>query len=122
MSEKLLKEGNNWRLGWNPEPVTYQALLGGKDWGMELTAAEFADFRRLAAQLSQTMQDMTEVLMEEEKITCEAESDLIWLECEGFPQSYSLRIILQHGRRCEGNWSAEATQELIQALENFLFF
>ncbi|MBR8831437.1 MAG: hypothetical protein N5P05_000923 [Chroococcopsis gigantea SAG 12.99] len=122
MCQRILKQGKGWRLGWTRDPLPYQALVGGDDWAMELTAAEFADFCRLTAQLNQTMNQMREVLMEEEKIACEAESDLVWLEGEGFPQSYSLRLILQKGRSCEGNWSAEAVKELIKALETFQVF
>jgi hypothetical protein len=63
------------------------------------------------------MEGMTEELMAEERVTCEAESELLWLEAEGFPGRYSLRLLLYRGRRCEGNWSAEAVRELSRAIE-----
>jgi Domain of unknown function (DUF1818) len=61
-------------------------------------------------------------LMDEESIACEAESDLVWMQVEGFPSKYSLRLILNTGRSCEGNWSADAVPELIVAATSLQFF
>jgi Domain of unknown function (DUF1818) len=113
---RLLKSGEGWRLGWDCAAVEFQALVGGEHWAIELTAPELQDFCRLLNQLSQTMQQMSAELMDEEAIACEAESDLLWLEVEGFPHTYSLRLILRSGRRGEGFWPAEAVSELQQAL------
>ncbi len=120
--ERLVKQGTGWRLGWNPEVVDYQGLVGGDDWAIELTGAELDDFCRLLAQLAQTMSQMASELMDEERIACEAESDLLWLEVEGYPSAYSLHFILNTGRRCEGNWLAEAVPGLIQATESLKVF
>jgi hypothetical protein len=68
------------------------------------------------------MHQMQSELMDEERITCEVESDAIWLEAEGFPQAYSLRLILRTGRRAEGYWSAEAVPEFLQALTAIAVF
>jgi Domain of unknown function (DUF1818) len=119
--EKILKMGKGWRLGWNPKAEIYQGLIGGDDWAIELTQAEWQDFHRLLSQLTATMAAMAEELMDEEKITCEAASELLWLEVAGFPSNYSLRIILYQGRGCEGNWSSPALQELITAGDNLLY-
>ena len=54
---------------------------------MELTAQEFHDFRRLAQQLVATLNAMADHLMAEEQLTCEVESEHIWLEVEGHPQA-----------------------------------
>jgi len=35
------------------------------------------------------------------RISCEAESDLLWLQVEGYPHAYNLRLILNTGR-CAG--------------------
>jgi hypothetical protein len=119
MSDRLLKKGTGWRLGWNPNAVPYQGLIGGKDWAIELTKAEFKDFCRLFKQLAETMEIMSQELMDGEKIACEAESDFLWLEVEGYPHAYSLRLILNQGRCCEGNWSEEMVRELLQVVKIF---
>lgn len=120
--EQVLKQGRGWRIGWNPSADLYQGLVGSEDWALELTEAELQDFCRLLAQLAQTMTQMAQELMEEEKIACEAESSLLWLEGEGYPHAYSLRLILNQGRRGEGNWSADAVPELVQAVASLKFF
>ena len=118
----MIKSGPGWRIGWNPEAKVYQGLVGTDEWAIELTAAEFDDFRRLLAQLAETMSQMVEELMDEERIACEAESDLIWMEVEGYPHSYSLRLLLNQGRRCEGNWPENVVTELVQASQMLTVF
>jgi hypothetical protein len=122
MSSKIVKNGSGWRIGWDREAQEYQGLVGSDDWGIELTEAELADFCRLLAQLSNTMGEMATELMDEERIACEAETDLLWMEVEGYPHSYSLRLILNQGRRCEGNWQAEAVRSLRAAIETLKVF
>jgi hypothetical protein len=122
MQQPSLIQGAGWRIGWNPNAERYRGLVGTDDWAIELTEAEFKDFCRLFGQLAQTMQQMTEELMDRERIACEAESDSIWLEVEGFPTTYSLRLLLNQGRRCEGYWPETATQELWQAVQKFSNF
>ena len=119
--EKILKYGSGWRLGWNPTAAVYKGLIGGDDWAIELTEAEWQDLRRLLSQLTATMAAMATELMDEERIACEAESELLWLEAVGFPDHYSLRLILYQGRGCEGNWSANALPELLAAWDNLLY-
>ena len=116
-----IESGNGWRLGWNPEATEYCALVASDRWSLELTATEFADFCRCTRQLSQTMQDMAEHLMDEERLSCEKETAHIWLEAEGFPNRYSLRFILSAGRRGEGEWTSEQTRELVEALRRAPF-
>jgi len=120
--ERLLKNGPGWRLGWDSQPRDYRGLVGGDDWAIELTEAELDDFCRLLAQLAQTMSQMAKELMDEEKITCEAESDLLWMEVEGYPDAYTLRLILNTGRRCEGSWLASAVPSLVQAAQSLKVF
>jgi hypothetical protein len=119
---KLLKQGMGWRLGWNPDAEIYQGLVGSDYWAIELTAAELTDFCRLLQQLTATMTQMAAELMEEEKIACEVESDLLWLEVEGFPKSYSLRMILYRDRGFEGNWRDGVAGELVKQLDTFKGF
>jgi Domain of unknown function (DUF1818) len=68
-------------------------------------------------QLGQTMTQMSQQLMPEETIACEAETDRLWLEVEGYPQAYSLHLILLTGRRGEGCWAAAAVPPLVAAIE-----
>jgi len=115
--DRLIKRGVGWRLGWDPTPKPFQALVGGEEWALELTAAEFADFCRLAMEIQTTMVHMAEVLMDEEKITCEAGSPLVWLEATGYPTAYTLHVILETGRRGEGFWPAAVVSELLGTLQ-----
>ena len=120
--ERLIKSGSGWRIGWNPQADKYQGLVGSDDWAIELTAAELNDFCRLLNQLVTTMTQMQTELMDEERIACEAESDLLWLEAEGYPHAYSLRLILNQGRRCEGNWAEGVANELAEAARRLTVF
>ncbi|MDQ2097880.1 MAG: DUF1818 family protein [Tychonema bourrellyi B0820] len=115
MVDRVIKTGDGWRLGWNPDAADFQGLVGGDDWAIELTEAELQDFCRVLAQLAATMSEMASELMDEEKIAIEAESDLVWMEVEGYPQAYSVQLILNGGRRCEGFWPATAVSGLVQA-------
>lgn len=119
---RVVKTGQGWRVGWDASALEFPALVGTDDWAIELTAAEFQDFCQLAGQLDRTMQAMAEELMDEEAICCELETDALWLEAEGFPSAYSLRLILNGGRRAEGFWSAEVVAALLQALEGLQVF
>lgn len=117
---RLLKKGQGWRVGWNPEADRYQGLIGSESWAIELTAVEFQEFYRLLTQVTDTMAQIASELMDEEKIAIEAESDLMWLEIEGYPDSYSLRLILNKKRRCEGNWEAGIAAELILVIRRII--
>ncbi|MBE9008349.1 DUF1818 family protein [Fortiea sp. LEGE XX443] len=120
--ERLIKSGSGWRIGWNPKALEYKGLVGTDDWAIELTEAELNEFCRLLAQLADTMKQLTAELMDEEKIACEAESDLLWMEVEGYPHQYTLRFILNTGRCAEGRWSASAIPGLLQAAEMLKVF
>ncbi len=89
---------------------------------MELTKAEFHTFRRLALEVSETMQEIAGELMDDERITCEAEADYLWLEAEGFPRAYRMRFILKSGRQCEGEWDVDATQQVMQVIFHLTVF
>jgi hypothetical protein len=112
---RFLKSGPGWRIGYDPEAVEFQGLVGTDDWALELTEAELDDFCRLLGQLVDTMKQMATELMDEEAIACEVESDRLWLEVEGYPQSYTLRLIVLQGRRAEGCWPAQVVNDLFQA-------
>ncbi|GAA6620153.1 DUF1818 family protein [Scytonema sp. NUACC26] len=113
--QRVLKSGLGWRIGWNPTAPEFKGLVGTDDWAIELTEAELNDFCRLLTQLADSMQQIANELMDEEKIACEAESDRIWMEVEGYPYAYSLRLILNTGRGVEGKWEASSVPGLLQA-------
>ncbi len=121
-TERIVKSGSGWRLGWNPQATYYQGLVGTDEWAIELTQAELDDFCRLLAQLAQAIEDIADELVDEEKITCEAESDLLWMEVEGYPSAYTLRFILNQERRFEGSWQASAVPGLLQAAQSLQVF
>ncbi|MBW4522768.1 MAG: DUF1818 family protein [Scytolyngbya sp. HA4215-MV1] len=114
---RVIKQGQGWRLGWNPAAPKYKGLVGGENWAIELTEAELNDFCRLVVQLSDTMRQVAAELMDEEAIACEVESDLLWLEAQGYPDHYGLQVIVLSDRQAEGVWSAAAVPELIQAAQ-----
>ena len=121
--ERVIKTGSGWRIGWNPqETAEFKGLIGTDDWAIELTAAELHDFCRLFTQLAETISQLDSELMDEEKITCEAESQLIWLEVAGYAHSYSLRFILLSGRCAEGSWHESAIEGLLQATQTLQVF
>jgi Domain of unknown function (DUF1818) len=68
------------------------------------------------------MRSIQAELMDQENIACEAESELIWLQVAGIPSKYSLRLILNTGRSCEGNWAAETVPDLVAAVASLQFF
>ena len=112
----MLKEGTGWRLGWDDERGIFKALVGGEHWALELTAAEFDDLLRLARQLAKTMETMAAELMPDEHITCEQETSMLWMEADGYAQSYSLRFILLSGRGGEGTWPAAIVPAVLEGL------
>ena len=119
--ERLIKSGDGWRIGWHPQAAEYQGLVGSDDWAIELTEAELIDFCRLLNQLVETITQMKAELMEQEKISCEAETALLWMEVEGYPDCYSLRLILNSDRRCEGNWTEGIAPKLVDAFNSLGF-
>ncbi len=119
--ERFIKSGDGWRIGWHPHGGKYVGLVGTEDWAIELTKAELDDFYRLLNQLVDTMSQMSAELMDEEKISCEAETDFLWMEVEGYFDSYSLRLILNGDRRCEGSWRSGVAPKIIQGLNSIGF-
>jgi Domain of unknown function (DUF1818) len=114
---RQLRSGAGWRVGWDPEAPSFQALVGADDWAVELTQAEFDTFCRFALQLSEAIEQMRSELMEEEAIACEASSDQLWMEVRGYSDAYQLSFIVLTGRRAEGCWTAEATKEVLRVVQ-----
>jgi Domain of unknown function (DUF1818) len=120
--DRLIKSGKGWRIGWNPIAGQFQGLVGSEEWCIELTEAEFNDFSRLLIQLADTMTYMANELMDEEKIACDSETDLLWMEVEGYPHSYSVQFMLNTGRRTEGYWPPSAIPGLLDATKILKLF
>ena len=116
-----MQNGDGWRIGWHPQNSKYQGLVGANDWAIELTQAELRDFCRLLDRLVRTMSQMEAELMDSEKICCEAETELLWMEVEGYPNSYILRLILNSDRRCEGSWIQGVAPQLINGFSSLGF-
>jgi len=114
----LLKTGIGWGIGWDADAATFQGLVGADDWALELTTAELEEFARLLNQLVTAIAQMQSELMAEEAIACEVESDLLWLEANGYPHAYSLHLMVLTGRRGEGHWAADVVPELLQAVRS----
>lgn len=114
---RQIRSGLDWRIGWDVEALSFQALVGADNWAVELTQAEFDDFCRFALSLSQTIEQMRSELMEEETITCETSSESLWVEVRGCPGAYRLSFMVLTGRRAEGCWSTEATKEVLRAIQ-----
>ncbi|MEO0947120.1 MAG: DUF1818 family protein [Cyanobacteria bacterium J06641_5] len=122
MTERRLKSGPGWRLGWDPQAECYCGLVGNDDWAIELTAAELDEFCQLFGQLAASMAQMATELMAAERLYCEAEGEFLWLEVEGFPHAYELRLIVNAGRRAEGAWVASAVPGLLAATQTLRVF
>lgn len=120
--DRVIKSGSGWRVGWDATAQLYPALIGNEDWSLELTQAEWQHFGRLLAQLVAAIATLDAELMDEEAIAIEVESDLLWLEAEGYPQFYSLHLIVLTGRRAEGTWAAAAVPSLWQAVQAIQVF
>ncbi|NEQ23564.1 MAG: DUF1818 family protein [Microcoleus sp. SIO2G3] len=111
-----IRSGSGWRIGWNPSNEPYCALVGADDWAIELTQAEFDDFCRLLEQLTEAIAAIRAELMPEEGLSCEVESDRVWLLAEGAPNAYTLHLMILTGRRGEGSWSATAVPHLLSTV------
>jgi hypothetical protein len=115
---RVIRSGCGWRIGWRTGAEAYPGLIGTDDWACELTSQEFSDFCQLLAQLVANVRSIESELMDSEKIACEAETENLWLQIEGEGDRHSLRVILNTGRRFEGNWPPTAVTELTIAAAN----
>ncbi|MGY6529184.1 MAG: DUF1818 family protein [Cyanobacterium sp.] len=118
----MLKKGKGWRIGWQEKADVYKGLIGSDDWAFELSAPEMEDFCRLLVQLTDTMESMKEHIMDEETISCEVESALLWLGVDGYVNNYGLRIILNEHRGAEGTWPYSAIPDLLKAVQSLKSF
>ncbi|NJM96961.1 MAG: DUF1818 family protein [Phormidesmis sp. RL_2_1] len=119
---RQIRSGNGWRIGWDSAAEHFCALVSGETWSVELTASEFVDLCQGVHNLSNTMAEMVDQLMDAERLMCEQTTETIWIEAEGFPTEYGLRFILLTGRGAEGAWPAVVVPELLTALHDLTHF
>jgi hypothetical protein len=124
----LEREGDGWRLAWDPQRDPFPLLIGGEGWASELTASEGQSLCRALTVVRRQHQSLAETLMEEEKVSLEftgvvpplpsgAEGSL-WLALEGDRQVWTLRFVLQPGpgqRGLEGSWGKGAAAAFADA-------
>lgn len=119
---RQVKQGDGWRIGWDDAAETYKGLVGGDRWAVELTEVELGDFCRLLVQLDTTIHQLANELMSDEKISCEVESEHIWLQADGYADAYELYLMVLAGRRAEGFWPAAVVPPLIHAAQMLRVF
>ncbi|MFN9057740.1 MAG: DUF1818 family protein, partial [Cyanobacteriota bacterium] len=67
----LEREGQGWRLAWDPQREPFPVLIGGDGWASELTAAEAAALQRALQLVQRQHRDLVDTLMAEETISLE---------------------------------------------------
>ena len=123
-AELELFEGEGWRLRVDPARQPFPVLIGGRDWGAELTAAEALLLQEGASTLLEQLQAIAGSLMPEETIELELDRGGLWLQLSGDPDSWRLRFVLspqQQGpsrpRALEAGWGRSAGPALVAALQ-----
>lgn len=124
----LEREGQGWRLAWDPQRDPFPLLIGGEGWATELTAAEGQALCRALDRLVAQHGDLADTLMQEETICLEFTCAVpaapnratgeLWLALEGDRQDWSLRFVLQPGlgqRGFEGFWAKGAAEAFARA-------
>ena len=124
----LEREGQGWRLAWDPQRDPFPLLIGGEGWASELTAAEGQALRRALDRVGRQHRELADTLMEEETICLEFTGSVpapangvagdLWLALEGDRQDWSLRFVLQPGlgqRGLEGFWPKGAAAAFSRA-------
>lgn len=117
MLERYLFSGQGWRIGWQAAP--WQGLIGGDDWGFELSEIELAGFCTLVNQLQGAIAAIEPELADQEELVCTSAIAELSLEVRGIPPNYGWYVRLQcaqTGRQLEGSWRPEAMAELLAAI------
>ena len=79
----MQREGPGWRLAIDKQRQGYQALIASDDWALELTSAEFEQFRNMCAKIVAQYKDCLDHLMAEENLELCLEEGAFWLELRG---------------------------------------
>jgi hypothetical protein len=118
--DKQILSGQGWRLGWLPNADVFVGLLSGDRWSIELTESELKDFCSLGLRLAEAMNEMQAELSDQEKLTCDGETENLYIEATGYPDQFSFYLQLKTGRRFEGSWSEDVVPELLEAIAMIL--
>lgn len=124
-------EGEGWRLQLDPDRHPFTALIGGRDWALELAPDELACLRRGVLSLLSQRRQLQDLLMPQEELDLELDLSLpdpggspadgsLFVALSGSAEQWSLRFVLTPaaGRRgAEGSWTPEASSALAAALE-----
>jgi hypothetical protein len=124
----LEREGQGWRLAWDPQREPFPLLIGGEGWASELTAAEAQALGSALDRVCGQHQALVDTLMEEETICLEFTgcvpgsasglSGELWLALEGDRHDWALRFVLQPAsgqRGLEGAWARGAAMAFARA-------
>ena len=117
MPSKQLLSGSGWRLGYMPDAEVFVGLVGGDRWAVELTSVELRDFCRLSLELAEAMHQMQQELSDQEKLTCESETEHLYIEVAGYPDEFSLYFRLSTGRNFEGSWPEDVVPDLLESID-----
>lgn len=126
----LEREGEGWRLAWDPQRDPFPVLIGGEGWASELTAPEaLALHQALEALVAQHL-SLVDTLMEEESLCLDYQGSLgrangspelgdgsLWLTLEGDRWGWTLRFLIHPSpgmRGVEGFWAREAAATFAQ--------
>lgn len=120
-------EGQGWRLVVDPCRAPWPVLVGAEDWAAELSAGEACLLASGVQELAAQLDALADQLMAEEAITLELErpcgAGSLWLEIEGHPTAWTLRVVLASGperRGFEGRWCSQGSAAIAAALEQGL--
>lgn len=127
-----ISEGDGWRLQVDPGRCPYGALIGGRDWALELAPGELRSLRQAVVTLLSQRGQLLDVLMPEEELDLELDLSLpqredeggsegsLFVALSGSLEQWTLRFVLTPGdgsRAAEGGWCAAASPALAAALE-----
>jgi hypothetical protein len=126
----LEREGEGWRLAWDPQRDPFPVLIGGEGWASELTAPEALALHKALEALVAQHRSLADTLMEEESLCLDYQGSLgrasgpsnmadgsLWLTLEGDRWGWTLRILLNPApglRGVEGFWSRGAAVTFAQ--------
>ncbi|MCT0200713.1 DUF1818 family protein [Synechococcus sp. CS-1325] len=114
------REGDGWRLAWEPARQPFSVLIGGVGWAAELTTAEALALRQAIRDLVKQWGELTDQLLDEELISLELERQPWWVGLEGDRTTWALHFVLSTGpsqRGIEGSWTLAAGAHGLRAME-----
>ena len=115
----MQREGPGWRLAIDKQRQGYQALIASDDWALELTTAEFEQFRNMCGKIVDQYKDCLDHLMAEENLELCLEEGAFWFELRGDCNGWALRFVLSSAlgeRGAEGSWQRSTASAFCEAL------